>query len=55
MLKLLTRLYDVRSGSVKLNGVDVRDLKVEVRLKFNRLIKYTSVCKSSDSAADVLL
>jgi len=32
MLKLLTRLYDVSSGSVALNGVDVRDLKLEVRL-----------------------
>ncbi|KAF5840263.1 hypothetical protein DUNSADRAFT_17366 [Dunaliella salina] len=29
MLKLLTRLYDVSSGAVLLNGVDVRDLKLE--------------------------
>jgi ABC-type multidrug transport system fused ATPase/permease subunit len=30
ILKLLTRLYDVNEGSVTLNGVDVRDLKLEV-------------------------
>ena len=27
VLKLLMRLYDVSSGSVHVNGVDVRDLK----------------------------
>lgn len=31
ILKLLTRLYDVSSGAVELNGVDIKDLKVEVR------------------------
>lgn len=27
--QLLTRLYDVKSGSVKINGIDVRDAKLE--------------------------
>ncbi len=30
MLRLLTRLYDVESGSVKLNGMDVRDITLQV-------------------------
>ena len=28
MLKLLNRLYDVKSGSIKIDGQDVRDVKL---------------------------
>ncbi len=29
LLRILMRLYDVQSGAVKLEGIDVRDLKQE--------------------------
>jgi ATP-binding cassette subfamily B protein len=42
VIKLLTRLYDVDSGAIKINGVDIRDLKQDELRKFIAVIHQDS-------------
>lgn len=58
LIKLLSRLYDVNSGHINLNGTDIRNFKIEdyrkqVSIVFQDYVKYKFTVKENISFGDI--